>query len=256
MEVAQAGLPLALPSPQERHGKLVSKCLPWMWSLTRQLIHLWQFPRSPLWMQAAGGSWFKGQAGQEEAREVWEVTVCHVGKQAPVRDEGARCGAGWEVPAPASLAVWWAFIPGKGVGFAWCRQRHKRLRRLGGTVQVLAMALSLLRGHVAGWRGQGGGDAGGPSLQDGFREAPKQTWRGCRKPALGARQSAAQPLCGHRGVCDTSSLGCFLVTGQLPTVPLLTRSQRCSWPPARFAHCLLRVMAAIQQLPGFRERER
>lgn len=42
VEAARAGLPLALPSPWERHGKLASKCLPWMWSLTRRLIHLWQ----------------------------------------------------------------------------------------------------------------------------------------------------------------------------------------------------------------------
>lgn len=88
VEAAQAGLPLALPSPWERHGKLASECLPWMWSLTRRLIHLWQLPRSPLVIQAAGGSWFKGQAGQEKVREVWEVTACHVQKQVLARDEG------------------------------------------------------------------------------------------------------------------------------------------------------------------------
>lgn len=71
--------------------------------------------------------------------------------------------------------------------------------------------------------------------------------------ALGVRQSAARTLCGHPGVRDTSSLGCFLVTSQLPAVPLLLR---CSWPRAPSAHCLLRVMAAIQRLPGFGERER
>ncbi|XP_009472799.1 PREDICTED: placenta growth factor [Nipponia nippon] len=75
-----------------------------------------------------------------------------------------------------------AFISGKGIGFARCRQRRKRLGKLGGTTQVSAMALSPLRGRTAGWLGRGGGDAGGPSLQAGFGEAPKQTWRGCRKP--------------------------------------------------------------------------
>lgn len=99
VESFQAGLPLALPSSHERHGKLVSKCLPWMWSLTHRLIHLWQG------MEAAEGVQFKGQTGQEVRRETWEVTACHVGKQAPTRSEGARCRAGQEVPTPASLMV-------------------------------------------------------------------------------------------------------------------------------------------------------
>lgn len=182
MEAAQAGLPLTLPGPRERHGKLASKRLPWMWSFTRRLVHPRRFPVSPLGMQAAGGSRFKGQAGQEKAREVWEVAACHVGKQAPARDKGSWCGAGQEVPAPALLTVHRASLPGKDVGFARCHQRHNRLRNLGGTTQVLAMAPSPLQGHAAGWLGQAGGDAGGPSLQAGFGEAPQQTWRGCRKP--------------------------------------------------------------------------
>lgn len=153
MEAAQAGLALALPDPRERHGKPASKRLPWMWSLTRRLVHLRRFPRSPLGLQAAGGSRFKGQAGQEEAREVWEVAACHVGKQAPTRDEGARRGAGREVLAPASLTEHQASVPGKGVGFARCHQRHKCLRNLGGTAQVLAVALSpaqRARGRLVG----------------------------------------------------------------------------------------------------------
>lgn len=62
-------------------------------------------------IQAAGGSWFKGQAGQEEVREVWEVTACHVGKQALARDEGACCRAGWELLSSALLLVSWTFTP-------------------------------------------------------------------------------------------------------------------------------------------------
>jgi len=182
MEAAQAGLPLPLPGLWERHGKLVSECLPWIRSLTHRLVHLWQSPRSPLGMQAAGGSRFKGQPGQEEAREVWEVAACRVGKQAPVRVAGARCGAGWEVWAPASLEVCRAFVLRKGVGFTWCHQRHEGLGKPGGTTQALAVALSPLGGRAAGWPGRGGGDAGSPSLQAGFGGAPERTWRGCRKP--------------------------------------------------------------------------
>ncbi|EOB05496.1 Placenta growth factor [Anas platyrhynchos] len=56
-------------------------------------------------MQTAGGSEFKGRAAQEEAREVREVTGCHVGKQARARDEGAWGRDGQEMLAPASQPV-------------------------------------------------------------------------------------------------------------------------------------------------------
>lgn len=55
------------------------------------------------------------------------------------------------------------------------------LRKLSGTMQVLAVALPPLRGCMAGWLGHRGGAAGGSSLRAGFREAPEQTWCGCRK---------------------------------------------------------------------------
>lgn len=255
MEAAQAGLPLALPGPRERHGKLAFKCLPWMWSLTRRLVHLWQFPRSPLGMQAAGGIWFKGQAGQEEAREVWEVAACHVGKQAPVRDGGAW---GWAGGAGPSIANG---VPGLSYP-------EKALALLGATKGTSGSESSVALHRCwpclcprsegtrqAGWAREEVMPGARPSRLA-LEKPPSKSGAAAGSQALGARQSAARLLCGHRGVCDTSSLGCFLVTGQLPAVPPLRHSRCCSWPRACFAHCLLRVMAAIQRLPGFRERER
>lgn len=133
------------------------------------------------------GSWRQpvqrpGWSGRGEGSVGSRCVSCRKTSPSKGRGSAARCGAGREVPAPASLTVCQTFIPGKGIGFAWCHQRHKRLRKLGGTAHMLAVALSPLRGRAAGWLGRGGGDAGGLSLQAGFGEAPEQTWHGCRKP--------------------------------------------------------------------------
>lgn len=168
------------------------------------LVSLPRFPWSPLGMQTAGGSEFRGRAGQEEAREVREVTGCHVGKQARARDEGAWCRDGQEMLAPASQSV------------------HRPCPCSEGTRQAG------LAGEEVIW-----GARQHAFLQDGLRVAPEQTWH-CRclsrKPGPLGETKHGRPLCGHRGVRDTSTLGCFLVTGQLRAVPPLTRSPRCSWP--------------------------
>lgn len=188
---------LALLSPQERPGKLASRCLPWMWSFTRQLVHPWWFPRSPCGLQAAGGSRFRGQAGQEEMREVWEVAACHVGKQALVRDEGAQRGSGWDVLAAASLAVCWALIPGRGVGFTRCHQRHNWLRNLVGTMQVLAVAPFCSEGMPqAGWAGEEEMSGAHPSKLA-LEKPQSKPGAAAGSRALRVRQSAAWLLCGH-----------------------------------------------------------
>lgn len=181
-------------------------CLHCTWSLAPLLVSLPPFPWSPLGMQTAGGSEFKGRAAQEEVREVREVTGCHVGKQARARDEGAWGRDGQEMLAPASQPV--------------CRP----CPRSEGTQQAGSAGEEAIRGARRG-----------ASLQDGLRVAPEQTWhrrRLSRKPGPLGETKQGRPLCGHRGVRDTSSLGCFLVTGQLRAVPPLTRSPRCSWPRA------------------------
>lgn len=96
---------------------------------------------------------------------------------------------------------------------------------------------SLLRGHAAGWLGRGGSGAGlcrRASLQDELRGVPEQTWhrhRCSRKPGPSGETKCILAALWSPRVRDTSSLGCFLVTGQLCAVPLLTRSSRCSWLP-------------------------
>lgn len=152
-------------------------------------------------------------------REVWEVAACHVGKQTLARDEGAQCESGWDVLATALLVVCWALIPGRG--FARCYQRHNWLRNLGGTVQVLAVAPSCSEGMLqAGWARDEEMPEAHPSRLA-LEKALSKPGAAAGSWALGMRQSADQLLCGHRGVHDTSSLGCFLVTGQLPAVPPL-----------------------------------
>lgn len=96
---------------------------------------------------------------------------------------------------------------------------------------------SLLRGHAAGWMGWGGSGAGvcrRASLQDELRGVPRQTWhhhRCSRKPGPSGETKCVLAALWSPRVRDTSSLGCFLVTGQLCAVPPLTRSSRCSWLP-------------------------